>query len=97
MDEGETPEQTAIREVMEETGLKDIHLSNPIVNTYHIYSEYGKEILKETFWYKMNVKGAQSLRPQTEEDIEQVKWIKASEWNLYTSDSYASIREVIKG
>ena len=95
MDEGETPEETAIREVMEETGLQDVILSNHILDTYHIYTEYGKQILKETFWYKMKVSGEQSITPQTEEDIEQVKWIKASEWNLYENESYAAIREVM--
>ena len=95
MDEGETPEETAIRGVMEETGLQNVILSNHILDTYHIYTEYGKQILKETFWYKMKVSGEQSIKPQTEEDIEQVKWIKASEWNLYENESYASIREVM--
>lgn len=97
MDEGETPEQTAIREVMEETGLEKVILSNHILDTYHIYTEYGKQILKETFWYRMKITSEQSLTPQTEEDIEQVKWIKPTDWNLYANESYASIREVMKG
>lgn len=96
MDEGETPDQTAIREVMEETGLNNVMLLSHILNTYHIYTQYGKQILKETFWYKMKVSGVQSLTPQTEEDIEQVKWIAPSEWDLYSNQSYPSIREVIR-
>ena len=95
MDEGETPDQTAIREVMEETGLNNVMLLSHILNTYHIYTQYGKQILKETFWYNMKVSGVQSLTPQTEEDIEQVKWIRLEDWKLYANDSYASIREVI--
>ncbi len=94
MDEGETPALCAIREVEEETGLRNIKLLSPICETYHIYEEYGKSILKQTFWYKMSVNGPQTLLPQTEEDIELVRWIEKSNWGDYAANSYASIREV---
>jgi 8-oxo-dGTP pyrophosphatase MutT (NUDIX family) len=96
MDEGETPEECAVREVKEETGLDHITLTSHRLNTYHIYTEYGKKILKETYWYNMKVSGPQSLTPQTEEDIEEVKWIRPEDWKLYANDSYASIRDVIR-
>lgn len=95
MDEGETPAQCAVREVEEETGLKQIQLQQPLTTTYHIYSEKGEAILKETFWFKMKVTGEQVLIPQAEEDIEAVKWILPSAWSDYAKESYPSIREVI--
>jgi 8-oxo-dGTP pyrophosphatase MutT (NUDIX family) len=94
LDEGETPEICAIREVEEETGLSNITLVSSLRETYHIYEEYSNTILKQTFWYKMSVSGVQTLQPQIEEDIEFVRWIRKSEWTEYAGDSYASIREV---
>ncbi|MBU6157798.1 MAG: NUDIX domain-containing protein [Bacteroidetes bacterium] len=95
IDEGETPSQCAVREVEEETGLKQIQLQQPLTTTYHIYSEKGQAILKETFWFKMKVTGEQVLSPQAEEDIEAVKWILPSAWSEYAKETYPSIREVM--
>ena len=48
IDEEETPEQCAVREVAEETGLTGINLLSPFYETFHVYQEYGKNILKQT-------------------------------------------------
>jgi 8-oxo-dGTP pyrophosphatase MutT (NUDIX family) len=95
IDEGETPKICAVREIEEETGLRDVKIIHDITTTYHLYEEFGKQILKETFWYRMQIEDDQTLVPQAEEDIEQVKWIAPYEWDLYSNQSYASIREVI--
>ena len=95
IDEGETPELCAVREIEEETGLQDVSIKNFITTTYHLYEDFGKQILKETFWYRMQISGDQKLIPQTEEDIDEAKWIRPSEWNLYADESFASIRDVL--
>lgn len=71
----ETPEMTALREVEEECGLKNLKIEKELTKTFHTYKEKGKYILKETYWYLMSVKGNQKLVPQTEEGITAVKWI----------------------
>ncbi|MBP6811205.1 MAG: NUDIX domain-containing protein, partial [Saprospiraceae bacterium] len=70
IDKGETPEQAAVREVQEETGLLNIDLGSFLAHTYHTYEEKGKRILKKTWWYRMQTTDTQ-LVPQTEEDIEE--------------------------
>ena len=95
IDEGETPEQCAVREVAEETGLTGINLLSPFYETFHVYQEYGKNILKQTFWYSMSVSGEQNLKPQTEEDIESIRWIEKDEWAAYSTNTYSSIKEVM--
>ena len=95
IDLNETPEICALREVEEETGLKNISLGALICMTYHVYEAFGKKMLKETYWYKMNVVGLQQLQPQTEEDIESAIWIPKCDWPKYAPDSYASIRQVM--
>ena len=72
----ETLENTAIREVEEETGIKNLKLIHFIDSTYHIYREpkNNAPILKTTFWYLMKYYDNETLLPQTEEGITKVEW-----------------------
>ena len=74
IDEGESPQEAAVREVQEETGLKNVILGKHILDTYHTYELKGKRILKKTYWYEMKTTDTQ-LIPQQEEDIEQAEWV----------------------
>lgn len=95
LDKGETLENCAVREVGEETGLSGIELGVKITTTYHTYMDFGKHILKESHWYKMQCGPHQKLIPQTEEDITDMKWIKQTEVKKYTSNTYQTILEVL--
>lgn len=95
VDKGETLEQCAIREVEEETGLRNIQLGQKITITYHTYTEFGKPILKESHWYQMKCIEEQKLVPQTEEDITDIKWVKQSDLKKYTAKTYQTIIEVL--
>src|SRR5215218_6550882 len=75
LDDGESLEECAVREVEEETGLKKVELEEFLLATYHTYHENGKQVLKESHWYKMRADGRQELTPQTSEDISEVKWV----------------------
>ncbi|MBW8361373.1 MAG: NUDIX domain-containing protein [Kaistella sp.] len=75
IEEGESLEQTALREVEEETGLKDLILEKFLNNTFHIYTERnGDRVLKTTYWFQMTCVGDQKAIPQTEEGITDVAW-----------------------
>ena len=95
LDKGETLEECAVREVEEETGIKKITLGEKINTTYHTYSEYGKQILKESHWFKMKCDDHQKLVPQTEEDITDIRWVKKSDLKKYSSNTYQTILEVL--
>ena len=97
LDEGEQIEACAIREVQEETGAKNIQLSKLIGKTYHQYFDkwVNENVVKETWWYAMEVLGLQELVPQTVEDIEQIIWVKENELEGYLSKSYPTIVEII--
>ena len=87
---GEQYDEAAIREVEEETGLRDITLGKTLPSTFHTYELYGEPILKETHWYKMNAL-SQSLTPQTIEDITQAVWIPRADVDEKMKASYASL------
>lgn len=95
IDPGETPEQAAIREVQEETGLQNIRLGQFLAHTYHTYEEKDKRILKSTWWYRMQTNDTQ-LVPQTEEDIEAIHWVMPRAWLDSGVEVYPNIREVIE-
>jgi len=96
LDAGETLEECAVREVAEETGLQQIKLISPFTITYHTYHEGSRFILKESHWFKMKVKGEQQLIPQTEEDIHEIKWVKAGELVEYMTNSFPSVADVLQ-
>ncbi len=95
IDPGETPEQAAIREVQEETGLIHLDLGELIGHTYHTYEQKGTRILKKTWWYRMLTTDRQ-LIPQTEEDIEQILWVEPRVWLAQGPVVYPNIRDVIE-
>ncbi len=98
LDEGESIEQCAVREVEEETGLRNIELGKFIHITFHQYWDKWtkKELGKETHWYAMRVKGNQTLVPQAEEDITEILWVKPEDIVNYENNMHKNIVEVIR-
>lgn len=98
LDAGESIENCAVREVEEETGVDNIHLKKLIGKTYHEYFDkwVGADVIKETWWYLMQVNDSKALIPQTEEDIEQVIWADEKMIEQCLENSYPNIIEIIK-
>lgn len=94
-DEGESMEDCAIREVQEETGLKNVSLGKKICDTYHVYSQNNTNLLKRTAWYEMHTSINEKLVPQQEENIEEARWIGEDDWSLVLSKTYEAIIEVL--
>ena len=79
MEKGETVEEAAIREVEEETGLREIRIERSLGNTIHTYMMDGALIEKTTAWFLMHlpsneVPTPENLSPQIEEGITEITW-----------------------
>lgn len=80
MEKGESREESAVREIEEETNLKNVELLDFINTTYHIYIERnGDRVLKYTHWFEMNFDGEDTSKPQIEEGITEVAWKNTSQ------------------
>lgn len=108
-EENETPEETALREVSEETGLKNIHIVRKLTETWHSYplsvykdrvirekGETGKDVLKQTFWFHMTFTGNELTIPQIEEDIMDIQWVRPENIEKYLAYSYPNLKQVFK-
>ncbi len=94
LDDGESSRQGAVREVLEETGVR-VAIGDRICTTWHTYALNGNRILKRTKWYRMSVVDDSRMAPQTAEDIEKLAWLDSREVKLALTNSFSSIRYVI--
>lgn len=98
LDEGESIEDCAVREVTEETGITGITLGKLIGISYHEYFDtfINRDVIKETHWFAMQASGAQNLVPQTEEDILEIRWVKGEALAACLENSYDTVIDIIK-
>jgi len=94
---GETIPETALREVEEECGIRELTLCDFITSTYHTYEEGNKIILKKTHWYSMKYTGSAIPAPQTEEGIMDARWMTREALSEYFPKMFPSVAEVIQG
>lgn len=94
VEKGESHEEAALREVAEETGLRQVRLLGPLTTTRHFYRMHGRWETKCTWWYGMRCEGDETPVPQTEEDITETRWMQGTELWQAVAGSYGTIREV---
>jgi 8-oxo-dGTP pyrophosphatase MutT (NUDIX family) len=96
IEQGESSKDAAIREIIEECGLTGkLKLKHRICSTYHVYEFKNKSILKKNNWYYLEYEGDLNTKPQEEESITEVQWIKKEAFDNCLSETYPSIQEVI--
>ncbi len=87
--------QTALREVKEECGLNNtLEIVKLLYTSFHVYEQFGKQILKRTHWYLMNYSGNDILKPQIEEGISSAIWANSTNSQKYAKLSFDNIKEV---
>ena len=96
LEEGETFERCALREVAEETGLKTLTLVRPLGITEHEYYDniLKDNAIKEVHWFEMTAEKKDTLHPQLEESIEWIRWVPLSSLSNYLHNTYENIRQI---
>jgi ADP-ribose pyrophosphatase YjhB (NUDIX family) len=96
LDKGETIEHAAIRECEEECAVKNLIIRKALSPTFHVYRYKDKFALKQTYWFHMITDYDKKLKPQTEENITDVKWFTREEAEKNVSEnSYFTIQDVV--
>ncbi|MDB2495354.1 NUDIX domain-containing protein [Flavobacteriaceae bacterium] len=88
----ETIEEAAVREVEEETGVQYLKVRDFIAKTYHVFKRNGEFKLKITHWYEMHTDYDGNLTPQLEEGIKKAKWKNFEKSQKALRDSYENIK-----
>ena len=91
----ETIEETAMREVTEETGVSGLQIVKPLETTYHIFKRNGRYKIKVTYWFEMITSFKGTPYAQAEEGITKVEWLKADQIKEALENSYANIKMLV--
>ena len=95
VEQGETPEEAALREVEEETGIGNLKIVKALPTTWHCYLEHEEWALKPTYWYLMSTTEDIQPKPQTEEGITEIKLIGNEEIEDFLKNTFRSISEIL--
>ena len=95
IEQGETPEVAALREVEEETGIGNLKIVKELPSTWHCYFEHEAWSLKRTYWYLMSTTDIVQPKPQTEEGITEIKLIGNEEIEDFLKNTFRNISEIL--
>lgn len=93
IDDGESAEQAAIREVCEETGLTNPQIVSSLPRTLHCYKLNSVWVLKQTAWYFMRSKVVFVPAPQLDEGITEIPLLSEKDFDTFFSTTYRAINE----
>lgn len=97
IDQGESSEDAALREVSEETGLSELMIEDFLCTTRHFHCAYGHWEVKQTDWYLMYATGDNpELVPQQAEQITAAEWLRARRLWQKVDRSYSTIKVVFE-
>ena len=85
----------AVREVEEETSVRDLIVKKQLPITYHIFKRNRKYKLKKTYWYLMETSYNGQLVPQLNEGIEKAVWKNKNEIDLLIKSAYKNIEVLL--
>jgi 8-oxo-dGTP pyrophosphatase MutT (NUDIX family) len=80
VDKGETPEQTAQREVLEETGIK-ARLEAPLGDVHYVYQFGGQKIFKQVHFFLFRYQEGEidQLDKRMRIEVEEARWVPLAE------------------
>jgi ADP-ribose pyrophosphatase YjhB (NUDIX family) len=95
IEENEGIIEGARREIQEETGIEQLVAHHQITTTYHLYEINGAMILKPSHWFYFSTENPNHTKPQTEEEITEVKWFDRDSIGIPLANTYENISMVV--
>lgn len=92
IEKDEEIEDTAKREVEEETGVNTLEVIRKLQKTYHVFKRNGKYKLKITHWFEMHTVFEGVPFPQANEGIEKAVWLDPDQIKEALKNSYENIK-----
>ena len=92
IERGEEIDETATREVEEETGVDRLQITRKLQKTYHVFKRNGKYKLKVTHWFEMQTDFEGIPFPQANEGIEKAVWLNPEQIKEALKNSYENIK-----
>jgi 8-oxo-dGTP pyrophosphatase MutT (NUDIX family) len=92
IEKGEEINDTAMREVEEETGVNNLVITRKLQKTYHVFKRNGKYKLKVTHWFEMVTTFEGTPIPQANEGIEKAVWLNPEQIKEALKNSYENIK-----
>lgn len=95
IEKGESPEEAALREVEEETGITDLEIIKELPATWHCYLLNDQWTVKKNSWYLMKTASGMKNVPQTEEGISKVYLVDKESVNGFEDKTFASLKTLV--
>ena len=92
IEKGEEIQDTAVREVQEETGVNNLVITKKLQKTYHVFKRNGKYKLKITHWFEMETDFEGATTPQADEGIDKAVWLNPEQVKEAMKNSYENIK-----
>ncbi|MDF1559537.1 MAG: NUDIX domain-containing protein [Bacteroidales bacterium] len=94
-EEGETPEQCALREVTEECNIRGHNIMGALPPSYHTYLFDSRPYMKKTWWFHMSYSGEMITEPQAEEGITHAEWLEPKEIARIKDNTFQSLLDLL--
>lgn len=97
IEDKESKEIAAIREVEEECNVVGLQIDKALETTYHVFEHKGVLVMKITYWFAMhtNIKN-QELIPQVEEGITKVMFKSTEDSKKCLKNTYGNIKLLLE-
>lgn len=95
IEEGETPEHCAVREVTEECNIRGHNIMGTLPPSYHTYLFDGRPYMKKTWWFRMSYSGEMITEPQAEEGITHAEWLGPKEIARIKENTFQSLLDLL--
>ena len=90
----ESIENSALREVEEETGIQGLEITRFLQRTFHVFKRDDEYRLKLTYWFEMYSEYDGEFIPQGEEGIKKVKWKSFKKTKKALKNTYGAIEQL---